>query len=638
MIEDPMKRIPLSADLVSQILNTAADATIVSDHKGRIRLANERAEELFGYGPGELVGEPIEILIPPGDRDRHRELRIRYHEAPRARPMVSGLELFGQHKDGNTLRVEIALNPIETDDGLVVTSTIRQISRADDSEAYFRHLLELAPDAMVIIDEQGKIAIVNAQAEKMFGYKRQDMLGKPVEILLPERLREGHRQHRSAFAGAPRIRPMGLGLELLARRADGGEFPVEISLSPVESASGRFVSSVIRDVTDRKRMEDEIIAARQEAERANKANSAFLAAASHDLRQPVQALSLLNGALRRTVKDERALEMVDSQQHSLTAMTNLLNSLLDISRLDAGAVTPELEEFPIRRLIDRLSDESARQAQHHGLEFSASSCGTVINSDPNLLAEIIQNFVSNAIRYTDKGSVRLACEEREGLCVIKVTDTGIGIAEDQLEDIFREFHQCKAPGASKEGFGLGLAIVKRLSDLLGLTLHVESYIGKGSTFSVSIPIVADAADTEEGEVTGDTAEHEEMSGLVILIEDDVNVANAWGLLLEAEGYKVATAASAPEAQALLNHVTEIPALLISDFHLLDGSTGVEAVSAIREYFDAPIPAFIVSGDTSKVVKDARLLDNCTLMCKPIDTNRLLVAARHAVAKGVVPQD
>jgi CheY-like chemotaxis protein len=262
----------------------------------------------------------------------------------------------------------------------------------------------------------------------------------------------------------------------------------------------------------------------------------------------------------------------------------------------------------------------------------------VINSDPNLLAEIIQNFVSNAIRYTDKGSVRLACEESESLCVIKVTDTGIGIAEDQLDDIFREFHQCKAPGASKEGFGLGLAIVKRLSDLLGLVLQVESHIGKGSTFSVSIPIVADAADTEEGEVTGDTAEHEEMSGLVILIEDDVNVANAWGLLLEAEGYEVATAASASEAQALLNHVTETPALLISDFHLLDGSTGVEAVSAIREYFDAPIPAFIVSGDTSKVVKDARLLDNCTLMCKPIDTNRLLAAARHAVAKGVVPQD
>src|SRR5210317_2288069 len=161
-------------------------------------------------------------------------------------------------------------------------------------------------------------------------------------------------------------------------------------------------------------MEQEIIAARQAAERARKANSAFLAAASHDLRQPVQALSLLNGALRRTVTDERALEMVDFQQHSLTAMTNLLNSLLDISRLDAGKVTPEFENFPMQRIIDRLSAEFARQAQHKGLEFEASSCKSLVRSDPNLLGEIIQNFVSNAIRYTDKGKVTLRCAPVDG--------------------------------------------------------------------------------------------------------------------------------------------------------------------------------------------------------------------------------
>ncbi len=633
-----MNRIPLPADIVSQIMHTSADATIVTDHDGVIRLANEHAEKLFGFAPGELAGQPIEKLVPRRHRERHRSLRDRYHSAPRGRPMVSGLELFGCRKDGTTFRCEIALNPIETDDGLVVTSTVRQVHEADDSEAYFRHLLDSAPDAMVIIDEQGKIAIVNAQAEKMFGYRRDEMLGRTVEMLLPDRLHMQHIQHRRSFQDDPRLRPMGAGSELLARRSDGSEFPVEISLSPVQSHAGRFVSSVIRDVTDRKRMEDEINAARKEAERANKANSAFLAAASHDLRQPVQALSLLNGALRRTVKDEKALQMVDSQQHSLTAMTNLLNSLLDISRLDAGAVTPELEDFPIKRLIDRLSDEFARQAQHTGLEFTSSACATVVNSDPNLLAEIIQNFVSNAIRYTDKGSVRLECEETGGQCVIKVTDTGIGIDEDQIDEIFREFHQCKTPGASKEGFGLGLAIVKRLSDLLGLTIGVTSQIGKGSCFSVSMPAVRGVATAEAPDEAGDTGGHEAASGLVILIEDDINVANAWGLLLEAEGYRVATAASASEARALMNHVSETPALLISDFHLLDGSTGVEAVSAIRENYGETIPAFIVSGDTSKVVKDARLLDNCTLMCKPIDTNRLLSAARHAVASGVVPQD
>ena len=624
--------------MIKELVQSSADAQILCGADGRIRVANREAERLFGYAPGELDGESIEILIPGDFRERHRALRERYTDSPRARPMVSGLDLYGRRKDGSTFRAEIALNPVVTDDGVLVTSTVRSIDNADDSEAYFRHLLESAPDAMITIDDQGKIAIVNGQAVEMFGYDRESLLGQPIELLLPDRLHEAHVAHRQKFLSVPRLRPMGAGMPLLAKRRDGSEFPVEISLSPIESRAGRFVSSVIRDVTERKRMEGEIIAARQAAERANKANSAFLAAASHDLRQPVQALSLLNGALRRTVSDERALQMVESQEHSLTAMTNLLNSLLDISRLDAGAVKPQLEVFPIQRLIDRLSDEFARQAQHTGLEFSASSCPAVINSDPNLLAEVIQNLVSNAIRYTDKGSVQLDCVEQDGQCVIKVTDTGIGIPEDQLDEIFREFHQCKAPGASKEGFGLGLAIVKRLSDLLSLTIKVESDIGRGSCFSVSMPAVQEEAAAEDVDDVADTELQEAASGLVILIEDDVHVANAWGLLLEADGYRVATAESASEAHALLNYVDETPALLISDFHLLDGSTGVEAVSVIRDYYDMPIPAFIVSGDTSKVVKDARLLDNCTLMCKPIDTNRLLSAARIAVASGRVPQD
>lgn len=638
MAKKSMKRVRLPADVVSGILNASPDATIISDRDGRILVANQAAEALFGYADDELIGESVEILVPDALRARHRELRGTFHESPRGRPMVSGLEIYGRHKNGKSFRAEVALSPIETDDGLIITSTIRVSREAEDSEAYFRHLLESAPDAMVIIDEQGKIAVVNGQAETMFRYRRGEMLGQPIEMLLPERIRERHQSHRQSFMSDPKLRPMGEGLELVAKRKDKSEFPVEISLSPVRTDGQRFVSSVIRDVTERKRMEDEIVAARQEAERANKANSAFLAAASHDLRQPVQALSLLNGALRRTVTDERAREMIDHQQHSLTAMTNLLNSLLDISRLDAGAVAPDLEEFPIRRLIDRLSDEFARQAQHKGLEFSSSSSDGFVNSDPNLLAEVIQNLVSNAIRYTDKGQVTLRCVEKGGFCRIEVIDTGIGIEADQLEAIFSEFHQCKTPGASKEGFGLGLAIVKRLGDLLQLSIDVDSDVGKGSCFSISLPTITHIP--EQSEVKDDPQSEIEGTnvGLVILIEDDVNVANAWGLLLEAEGFRVATAASATEAQTLIKHLEEVPKLLISDFHLLDGSTGAEAVSAIREYFETGIPAFIVSGDTSKVVKDSRLLENCTLMSKPIDTNRLLLAARQAIRTGEVPQD
>ena len=185
--------------------------------------------------------------------------------------------------------------------------------QVEESEAYFRVLIESAPDAMIIVDDAGEIAIVNGQTEKMFGYDREEMLGNKIEMLLPDRIREEHVGHRNNFAGKPSLRPMGIGMELVGQRKDGSEFPVEISLSPVKTEKASFVSSVIRDVTDRKRMEQEIIAAQQAAERANKANSAFLAAASHDLRQPVQALSLLNGALRRTVKEERALDDGDDE-------------------------------------------------------------------------------------------------------------------------------------------------------------------------------------------------------------------------------------------------------------------------------------------------------------------------------------
>ncbi len=629
----------LPDEVVSELVHTGADAAVVSDREGRIVFLNRGAEQLFGYDAEELLGQPVEVLMPTEHRDRHAHYRNAFSKKPRQRPLLSGMQLFGCRKDGSNFRAEIALTPVKTSEGLLVASTVREIDVDDQSEAYFRTILESAPDAMIIVDQKGKMTVVNGQAETMFGYQRGQMLGKSIEMLLPERLRSVHKSHRKGFAGEPELRSMGDGQELIGLRSDGSEFPVEISLSPVSTSSGTFVSSVIRDVTARKVMENEIIEARQEAERANNANSAFLAAASHDLRQPVQALSLLNGALRRTVKEERALEMIDSQQHSLTAMTNLLNSLLDISRLDAGAVSPEFELFPMQRLIDRLSAEFNRQAQHKGLEFTSRGCEAVVRSDPNLLAEIIQNFVSNAIRYTDNGTVAISCDEVEGNCCLRVTDTGIGIESDQLRDIFREFHQCKARGAAKEGFGLGLAIVSRLADLLEHKISVSSEPGKGSEFSVMIPVIEEARDEADYiDELEEESSNGEASGLVVLIEDDVNVANAWGMLLEAEGYRVATAASATEVKALMHHVSDPPALLISDFHLLDGSTGVEAVAAIRGHFEKNIPAFVVSGDTSKVVKDARLLENCTLMSKPVNTRRLLAAADVAVRTGTVPAD
>lgn len=626
----------LHADVAVKILNSTIDAIIIVNNDGDIVLVNEAAEKLFGYKAEELLGQQVEVLLPDALRAKHVKYRRQFNKAPRSRPLVSGLNLKGLRKDGRTFDADIGLTPIESEDGVLVATTIRDISADDTSEAYFRNVLESAPDAMIIIDHLGKIAVVNAQAEEMFGHTRKQMLGQEIEMLLPDAVRDRHISHRAGYAANPQLRPMGVDLELCGQRRDGSEFPVEISLSPFTSASGAFISSVIRDVTNRKEMELELIAARQEAERANKANTAFLAAASHDLRQPVQALSLLNGALRRTVHDSLALEMVESQQNSLDAMTNLLNSLLDISRLDAGKVEPEIEEFRIQRLVDRLFAEFSRQAKHKGLSFESDSCDTVVRSDPNLLSEIIQNFVSNAIRYTDKGNVKLSCREEEGEFWIDVTDTGVGIDPSRFDEIFLEFHQIKTPGAENEGFGLGLAIVKRLADLLGHDISVVSVPGDGSTFSIRLPIVSGEPNAgSKGDRARRTAADPTVSGMIILIEDDVKVANAWGLLLEAEGFRVATAATAKDAEAVIKHLNPAPDLIISDFHLLDGSTGVEAIAMIREEFKRNIPAFIVTGDTSKMVQEAKSTENCIIMNKPVNTEQLLRGAAAAIDTGLV---
>lgn len=510
------------------------------------------------------------------------------------------------------------------------------LSDLKNSEALFESLLESAPDAMIIVDGNGTIVLVNGLAETMFGYPRKMMLGNSVDTLLPERLRPQHAGHRRGYLHAPGLRPMGEGLDLLGQRADGTEFPVEISLSPINTEGRLLISSVIRDVTQRKELEEQLIASRREAERANKANSAFLAAASHDLRQPVQALMLLNGALRRTVTDQRALGMLDSQNHSLLAMTNLLNSLLDISRLDAGAVTPNIEDFLFSRITDRLGSEFGRQAADEGLRFEVMPCSAVVRSDPGLLAEIIQNFVSNAIRYTSSGEVRLETRrERDHLC-IEVIDTGIGIAANELEAIFNEFHQVSPSGADKQGFGLGLAIARRLADLLGHEIRVESQPGKGSVFSIVVPMVSQEAEPAApiGSATNE-APTSQATGCVLIIEDDTQVANAWALLLESAGYTTAIAASRSDVIVLLRQKRFTPDLILSDYHLLDESTGVEAVREVRNICDRDIPAFIVSGDTSRVIDDARTVRNSILMSKPVDPEYLLSRASAALSGGSV---
>ena len=293
-----------------------------------------------------------------------------------------------------------------------------------------RSALDAAPDAMLIIDTSGAIRYANRQVTALFQYDHNDLIGQSIERLMPERFRVRHVHHRDSFFENMRLRPMGQGLELFAQRADGSEFPVEISLSPIDGADRMLVAAAIRDVTERKRTEAELIAARQSAERAreaadqaraaadearqiadraNQGKSRFLATASHDLRQPLQTLALLNGALRRSSTILTRPRRSSSRNMAIDSMSRLLNALLDISKLESGTIKPEPTDLRSPRCSRTLRGEFTGVASRKGLELVIESAGESVHSDPSLVEQILRNLVSNAIKYTRTGRVSLRC-------------------------------------------------------------------------------------------------------------------------------------------------------------------------------------------------------------------------------------
>jgi PAS domain S-box-containing protein len=492
-------------------------------------------------------------------------------------------------------------------------------------------VLDSAPDAMIIIDANGIILFANRQVAALFGHDVGKVVGQTVEMLLPERFRHRHVSHRRGYAANDRVRPMGVGLQLFGRRADGSEFPVEISLSPIEQHGEKFVAAAIRDVSERKQVEAELLEARTEAEHANLAKSRFLATASHDLRQPLQTLGLLSGALRRMVKDADSQEVLQQQEAAIDAMSRLINALLDISKLESGAIQLNLADFPLGPLFDELRRDFGGFAASKGLRLAVDAPQARVHSDPALVGQLLRNLISNAIKYTPAGSVEVCCLPGNGAVRIEVRDTGVGIAADQLPLIFDEFYQVGvSPNSSREGYGLGLSIVRRIVKLLDLDIEVRSDPGRGSVFGVQL---REAGEPRAARATPRAPEAETPAAgnsRILLVEDEAGVRNAMRTLLRIEGFDVVAAATAEEALIQLQDDARFD-LLITDYHLEARRTGTEVIAAARAAIAPDFKAILVTGDTSSAVREMPVDARLRVASKPINSTEMLSLVRTLLA-------
>ncbi len=371
------------------------------------------------------------------------------------------------------------------------------VEKALSSSSARLSLLEAAPDAMIVADRDGRVILINTQAERIFGYSRADLLGQNIEMLVPARFRGGHAAHRNSYMAAPRVRPMGADLELYGLRKDGSEFPVEISLSPIKIHGTTYVSSAIRDITARKQIEKALREKNIELEHANLAKDRFLASMSHELRTPLNAIIGFTGTLLMklpgplTAEQEHQLQIVDSSARHLLS---LINDILDLARIESGKISVNAEPVSIVSVVNDVEEALRKMAEEKSLRFEVAlpSEDIVTVTDKRALHQILLNLTSNAIKYTDRGSVRIelvnAPLDSARAIQVRVIDTGIGIRKEDEARLFQAFEQLDTSSTRRfHGVGLGLHLSHRLATLLGATLEFESTYGEGSTFILALP-------------------------------------------------------------------------------------------------------------------------------------------------------
>jgi PAS domain S-box-containing protein len=510
---------------LAAIVESSDDAIIGKNLDGVITSWNAGAHRIFGYSADEAIGKPITIVIPQNLWAEEAEILERLRSGER----IDHFETTRVRKDGSNIAISLTISPICDAAGTItgiskiardVTEHRKLLEREAASrvemlaERKFRGLIENAPDAILQVDSTGLIVLANRTAELVFGYSRDELIGMNVDALVPKTARSRHSAHRKGFEAAGESRPMGMGLDLHAVRKDGTEFPVEISLSPNRSEGDISITAVIRDVTERKRAEQQIHSLEQsytaelgarykEAERLNRLKSEFIASVSHELRTPLHTIIGFSELLAEEGMgslNEKQRRFVHHIQNDSEHLLGLINDVLDLSRIEAGGLVVRTEAVSLQTAITEAVNAILPQASRKQVAVREDLIPNIgVVADPLRMRQILYNLLSNGVKFTDPGGeVVVTASVDQDFVQITVADTGLGISSEECGRIFDKFYQVGyTTSGVRQGTGLGLTICKQLVEIQCGKIWVDSEPGNGSRFHFTLPALPNVTQITE---------------------------------------------------------------------------------------------------------------------------------------------